>query len=162
MSVVHAKEDLFHVLRKTRLDFRAIFAEQYIKGTEVTVGVLGVGRETRALPVLELVPKNEFYDYEAKYTAGMTTFHVPARIPGDVTARVQDVGLSAHHALGCHGFSRVDMIIAQDGSPFIIEVNTLPGLTDLSDLPAQADAAGISYDDLIVEILSSAFTDRPA
>jgi D-alanine-D-alanine ligase len=160
VSVVHERDDLHAALRKRVHDFRDVFAEQFVAGMEVTVGILGVDRSARALPVLELVPTNEFYDYEAKYTAGMTTFHVPARLSEQVTAHVQDVALRAHQCLGCHGFSRVDMMVDSEGRPFITEVNTLPGLTDLSDLPAQASAAGISYDDLILEILESAFVDR--
>ena len=127
---------------------------------EITVGIVGVGAGVRALPVLELVPQNEFYDYEAKYTDGMTAFFLPARLTDDVTAEVKSMALRAHAALGCHGVSRVDMIVTPDGHPFITEINTLPGLTDLSDLPAQARTAGVSYDELILEILNSAFVPR--
>ncbi len=160
VTVVRERDLLKGVMTKTHYDFRQIFAEKYVPGMEVTVGILGVGRATRPLPVLELVPKNEFYDYEAKYTAGMTAFFLPARLQDDATARVQDIARRAHAALGCHGVSRVDMMVTPDGEPFITEINTLPGLTDLSDLPAQAATAGISYDELILEILSSAFADR--
>ena len=160
VSIVHSVHDLLPVLQRTRTQFPSLFVEQFIKGVEVTVGIVGVGRDARALPVLELVPHNEFYDYEAKYTEGMTTFHVPARLSDDITRHVQDVGLRAHHAIGCHGFSRVDMMVTADGQAYITELNTLPGLTNLSDLPAQAIAAGISYDELIIEILSSAFVER--
>jgi D-alanine-D-alanine ligase len=160
VTVVRERDLLTGVLTKTHYDYRQIFAEKYVPGMEITVGVLGVGSATRALPVLELVPKNEFYDYEAKYTDGMTAFFLPARLQDDATARVQDIANRAHSALGCHGVSRVDMMVTPDGEPFITEINTLPGLTDLSDLPAQAATAGIGYDELILEILSSAFAYR--
>ncbi|GIX07766.1 MAG: D-alanine--D-alanine ligase [Candidatus Poribacteria bacterium] len=160
VSIVRHPDDLFPTLRKTFYEYRHLFVERYISGMEVTVGLLGCGDALRALPVLELVPKKEFYDYEAKYTPGMTRFYLPARLTPELTAHVQAVALAAHRALGCHGFSRVDMMISKDGSPYITEINTLPGLTDLSDLPAQAHAAGISYDELILEILESAFIER--
>ena len=110
----------------------------------------------RALPVLELVPKREFYDYEAKYTEGMTEFILPARLSDHLTRRVQEIAVKTHRAIGCWGASRVDILVDTDGSPYVMELNTLPGLTELSDLPAQAEAAGISYDELIFEILISA------
>ena len=160
VTVVRERADLGPVLLKTHYAFRSIFAEKYVRGMEITVGIIGVGSKARALPVLELVPQNEFYDYEAKYTDGMTAFFLPARLTDDVTAEVQDMALRAHASLGCHGVSRVDMIVTPDGSPYITEINTLPGLTDLSDLPAQARTAGMSYDELILEILDSAFVER--
>ncbi|MDA1191019.1 MAG: D-alanine--D-alanine ligase [Candidatus Poribacteria bacterium] len=160
VSIVRNPDDLLPVLKKTFYDYKAIFAEKYIKGMEITVGLVGVDQRLRALPVLELVPKNEFYDYEAKYTHGMTQFFIPARLTDDLTTRVQEIAVKAHLAVGCHGFSRVDMMVSTDGEPFITEINTLPGLTDLSDLPAQAKAAGVSYDELILEILESAFIER--
>jgi len=122
------------------------------------VGVLGSGAGCRALPVLELVPKNEFYDYQAKYTPGMTEFHVPARLPGAVYRKVQETAVAAHRTLDCRGWSRVDAIVDRAGTPFVLEVNTLPGMTDLSDLPAEAAAEGMSYDQLALEILDSALT----
>jgi D-alanine-D-alanine ligase len=131
-------------------------AERFIQGMNVTVGILGCGSKARALPVLELVPKNEFYDYQAKYTGGMTEFHVPARLPGSIYAKTQQVTLKAHQALGCHGWSRVDAIVDRSGTVYVLEVNTSPGMTDLSDLPAEAKAEGLEYDHLVLEILDSA------
>jgi len=160
VSIVHSFENLGTTLVKTFYDFHSLFAEKYIPGMEVTVGVLGTGRRIRALPILELVPKNEFYDYEAKYTHGMTEFHLPARLSETATRRVQELAVQAHLAVGCHGYSRVDLRVTPDEEPFITEINTLPGMTDTSDLPAQAQAAGIPYDELVLEILNSAFVTR--
>lgn len=160
VSIVHERENLGTVLVKTFYDYHSIFAERFVPGMEVTVGVLGTGRRIRALPILELVAKNEFYDYEAKYTHGLTEFHLPARLSDALTARVQEIAVNAHIAIGCHGYSRVDLRIAPDEQPFVTEINTLPGMTDLSDLPAQAKAAGIPYDELVLEILNSAFIAR--
>ena len=156
VSIVKEVSELLRIARKTQFEFGEIFCEQYIQGQEITVGLLGVKQNLRALPVLELVPNREFYDYEAKYTEGMTEFIVPARLSNRLTKRVQEIALNTHKAIGCCGASRIDMMVDAGGNPYVIELNTLPGLTQLSDLPAQAEAMGIPYDQLIVEILTSA------
>ena len=156
VSMVDNVSELRQMALRTAEEFGDVFFEQFISGMEITVGLLGVGKELRALPVLELVPKRNFYDYEAKYTAGMTEFIIPARLSEPMTEIVQEIALNAHRSVGCHGFSRVDMLVGEFGQPYVIEINTLPGLTELSDLPAQAKAAGISYDQLIAQILTDA------
>ncbi len=133
-----------------------VLIERFVPGMNITVGILGTGARIRALPILELVPKNDFYDYQAKYTQGLTEFVIPARLPGAIYKNAQQTALSAHRALGCRGWSRVDIIVDRAGTPLVLEVNTCPGMTDLSDLPAEAKADGISYDDLVLEILDSA------
>ncbi|OIP39600.1 hypothetical protein AUJ95_05395 [Candidatus Desantisbacteria bacterium CG2_30_40_21] len=138
-------------------EHRDVFVEKYIHGQSVTVGILGKGSSLRALPVLELATKNEFYDYEAKYTSGMTEFIIPARLDADIYKCVCQTAIKAHLILGCEGFSRIDMIVSYEGIPYIHDVNTVPGLTNLSDLPACAAADGMSYDDLIFEMLCSAY-----
>jgi D-alanine-D-alanine ligase len=115
-----------------------------------------VQRALIALPILEVVPHNEFYDYEAKYTEGMTDFVLPARLAPDVYAEAELLAVAAFKAVGCRGYARVDMMVDAAGTPWFVEVNTLPGMTDTSDLPAQALAAGISYDDLVETILLTA------
>ncbi len=156
VSIISELPELKRVARKTQHQFGEIFFEKYIRGQEVTVGLLGVKDDLRALPVLELVPKREFYDYEAKYTEGVTEFILPARLSDSLTEQVQEIAINTHKAIGCWGASRVDMRVDADGQPYVMEINTLPGLTALSDLPAQAGAAGISYNELIYEILESA------
>jgi D-alanine-D-alanine ligase len=151
-SESQAVKDIAAVHKK----YGQVMAERFIEGMNVTVGMLGCGPAARALPVLELVPKNEFYDYHAKYTSGMTEFHVPARLPGNLYKKTQQATLAAHHALGCHGWSRVDAIVDRSGTVYILEVNTAPGMTDLSDLPAEAKADGLEYDQVVLEILDSA------
>ncbi len=155
VSMVNDVSELQRMSIKTAKEFGGFFFEQYISGVEISVGLLGV-EELRALPVLELVPKRDFYDYEAKYTAGMTEFVIPARLLETTTELVQEIALNAHRSVGCRGFSRVDMLVGEFDQPYVIEINTLPGLTELSDLPAQAKAAGISYNQLIGQILSDA------
>ncbi len=136
--------------------FGCCMLEAYLPGKEITVGV--IDRETGpvALPVLELIPRNKFYDYEAKYTANMTTFILPAHLDAEMTARCQELSLTLHTLLGCRGMSRTDMIIHPEQGPFILEINTTPGMTDLSDLPAQAACAGIPFEALVEIILESA------
>ena len=132
------------------------FIEQFIKGDEVTVGVLDTGEEQTVLPVLQLVPKNEFYDFEAKYTKGMTEFIIPANLPLETIKKVQDMALKAHQAIGALGASRSDFMIDKKGNPYFLEINTNPGMTQTSDIPAQALAHGISHLELCEKILLSA------
>lgn len=155
VSIIHEPDEIYHAIEKNRI-FKDNLFEKYVQGQEITVGLIGVGDDLQALPILELIPKREFYDYQAKYTAGLTEFVIPARLSDEVSQVAQSIAIRAHQALGCHGYSRVDMIVDRLGQPFVTEVNTLPGLTELSDLPAQAAAAGISYDRLISKILDSA------
>lgn len=137
---------------KTRRKFGDLLLEQFIEGMIATVGIVG----KKVLPILELVPKKqEFYDYKAKYTKGETEFIIPARVPKPVYRKIQDLALAVHQVIGCRGFSRVDLVADKSNRPFFLEVNTLPGMTELSDLPAQAASIGISYDELVRTILLS-------
>jgi D-alanine-D-alanine ligase len=129
-----------------------VVVERYVKGTEVNVAVL----DDKALGAIEIVPANEFYDYAAKYTAGTTRYFYPARIPEEHARRVLAAAETAHRGLGCSGVTRVDFIIAADGTPFILEVNTLPGMTATSLVPKIAAGLGISFPDLCDRILETA------
>lgn len=149
-------QGLIASLDKSRADYGVVFAEKFVPGREITVGVLQRHGALQALPILELVPKNEFYDYEAKYTDGMTEFILPARLSAKDHAEAERVAIAAFVAVGCGGYARVDMMVDKAGVPWFVEVNTLPGMTDTSDLPAQARAAGISYEELVETILLTA------
>lgn len=129
-----------------------IIVEQYISGREIQIGVLG----DRALGGVEVRPKAEFYSYDAKYTAGMTEYILPPEVEPDAYTALQVAGVRAHQALGCAGASRVDFILAADGTPYILEVNTVPGLTETSLLPKIAALAGLSFADLVEEMLKHA------
>lgn len=155
--LIKAGDDLASILQKSVAEFKDVFIEEYVKGREVTVGIIGKGKNLKALPILELVPKKEFYDFEAKYTSGLTEFILPARLSEPLTHKVQETALRAHKALGCYGVSRVDMIVGPDHVPYVHDVNTIPGMTEHSDLPAEAAQAGISFDELVVRILESAY-----
>lgn len=148
--------------------FGGVLLEKFISGQEITVGVLEErpehrnGKDIWALPILELRPKSKagFYDYEAKYTKGMTEFILPAELSPDVTRKCQETAVDTFRALQCSGYARVDMIVDASGHPHVLEVNTLPGMTDTSDLPAMAEKAGIDYDQLVERILMSAGLDK--
>ncbi len=134
-------------------DARALVEERVV-GTELTVGVLG-NRQLTALPVVEIVPKREFFDYRAKYDSALSEEICPARIPDSLAEAAQEAGLRAHRALGCRGLSRVDMIASASGL-VVLEVNTLPGMTVNSLLPKAARAAGISFPDLLERLIQLA------
>ncbi|MFH0826670.1 MAG: D-alanine--D-alanine ligase [Candidatus Omnitrophota bacterium] len=130
-----------------------ILIEEYIKGRELTVGILN----HRSLPVIEIIPKNPFFDFEAKYQPGMTEYVVPAVLEEGIAAKINAAALSAHQLLGCKGFSRVDMILSQGDEGVILEVNTIPGLTTMSLLPKAAKAIGIEFSALCLELIKIAY-----
>jgi D-alanine-D-alanine ligase len=156
VSLVHKNDDLGPAVELAFIYDYDILIEKYIKGKEVQVGILG----ERALGAIEIVPKEEFYNYKAKYEKGMSDHFFPARIPKDVYQQTLNAGLAAHRALGCTGYSRVDFIIDGTGQPFILEVNTLPGMTATSLLPEIAKGVGISFPDLVEEILRLALVEQ--
>jgi len=126
-----------------------VLVEEFIKGKELTIPVLGALGEERALPVIEIIPKNDFYDYESKYAEGGSEHIIPARIDEETTKRIQEYAVLAHQSLGCETYSRVDFILTDDHIPMILEVNTLPGMTPTSLFPDAAKATGMSYEQMI-------------
>ncbi|MBX7158166.1 MAG: D-alanine--D-alanine ligase [Verrucomicrobiae bacterium] len=126
-----------------------VIVEQMIVGKELTVGVLG----DQALPVVHIEPQEGFYDYQNKYTAGRTWYHCPADLSKLVTEAVQEAALSAHQALGCEVYSRVDVLLDAQERPWVLEANTIPGMTETSLLPKAAAAAGIGFGDLCERIV---------
>ena len=124
-----------------------IFIESCVEGTEITVPVVG-NEEPEALPVVEIVTNAEFYDLKVKYEPSELHHVIPARIPEESYARAQELAIRAHQALGCRGASRSDFIVRADGTPVILETNTIPGMTEMSLLPDSARHAGISFPDL--------------
>ncbi len=154
MSKVNSKDELQKAIDEARKYNREVLIEEYIVGVNVTVGVIEKDGKPFATDVLELRPHNEWYDYEAKYTKGMTDFILPAEISQEMTKLVKEQAIKAFKACGCSGVSRIDFIITD--LPYILEINTSPGMTDTSDLPAQSASMGISYDELVKLILMSA------
>ena len=134
---------------------RRVLVQRFQAGTEVTVGVLATP-EVQVLPTLEIVSENPVYDYDAKYTAGKSHHIIPARIPEAARAASAEAASKAFTVLGCSGMGRVDIIVGDDGVPWLLEVNTVPGLTELSLLPDAAKAAGITFEDLCHRLVEHA------
>ncbi len=126
--------------------------ERYAEGIDVAVSILDLGEGPTALPPVEIVPSNGMYDYAARYTAGLTTWHAPARLSAEVTKVVVDTALAAHAALGLRDLSRVDLIVGRDGSVTVLEVNVSPGMTETSLLPMAVHAAGMDLGESLAEI----------
>ena len=131
---------------------KGVVVEEYIRGREVTVGIL----DEKALGVVEIVPKGGHYDYTAKYTDGMTEFIAPANLPQEVYRQIQELGFLASQALGCRQFCRVDLRLNEKMQGFVLEVNSIPGLTSHSLLPMSAKVEGIDFDELILRIAKGA------
>jgi D-alanine-D-alanine ligase len=134
---------------------RRVLVQEFAKGTEITVGVIATP-DVQVLPTLEIVSENPVYDYDAKYTAGKSHHIIPARIPEPAQREAADSARRAFVELGCAGMARVDIIVDGDGTPWVLEVNTVPGLTELSLLPDAARAAGIEFDELCQRLVDHA------
>jgi len=157
VHIVHEELSLLEQTRRVQAEFGDVLLEEFISGVTGTAGILG----DKVLPLLELVPKTqEFYDYQAKYTKGATQFICPARMDPEQTRLTQELALRAFRSIGARHFGRVDFMLAENSHPYLLEANTIPGLTDVSDLPAEAKVAGISYDELIVRITLMALGER--
>ena len=136
-----------------------VLLERYIEGRELAVSLLAAGDEpAQALPIVEAVPRDrQFYDFAARYEIGRTDFVCPAVLDHALGERVREIARSAWGLLDCRGFARVDMILGADG-PTVLEINPIPGLTETSLLPQAADAAGVSFDEVVARVLASAGT----
>jgi D-alanine-D-alanine ligase len=151
MSLAPTPADLPSSLRKAFAFDSRVLVEERLEGTEITVGILG-NRDLQALPVVEIVTKKSFFDYQAKYDPALSEEICPARIGREETERCQALGLRAHAALRCRGVSRVDMILTR-GGPVVLEVNTIPGMTVNSLLPKAARVAGIPFPELLDRLI---------
>ena len=158
LSIVRHPSELEPAIAKAAEYDTQVLVEQFIEGRELTVAVIG----EVAYPVVEIEPKSGFYDYASKYTKGMTTYTCPAPLDKELTRHVRELGVEAASALGCRGVARVDFRLSEDDEPFILEVNTLPGMTPTSLVPMAAAAKGMSYDQLVARILDLALADAKA
>jgi len=152
ISIVRRDEELDPALKMAGEYDEEILVEEFIKGREITVGIL----QNIPLPVIEIAPKSGFYDYHSKYTKGETEYILPARIPREKYLYAQEISLKAFQELGCSGVGRVDLMADEDENPFVIDVNTMPGMTETSLLPKAASYAGIPFEDLVERILLGA------
>ncbi len=152
LSIVTSPEK-FRKAVEDALDYgNDVMVEKFIPGRELTVGIL----DEKALPVVEIIAGGGVYDFVAKYKAGDTKYSVPAELDGDIYRRAQEAGLRAHQALGCQGISRVDLMVTNEGELFVLEVNTIPGMTERSLLPMAAKAAGMDFGELCLRIVGGA------
>jgi len=151
LSKVDSVDDLPAALEKVLSHSRNILVETYIPGREVTVAIL----DGRAFPVVEIKPANGLYDYEAKYTKGKSEYIVPAEIPAATATRLQETAGRVFDIIGASGLARVDFILAEDGRFYCLELNTVPGMTNLSLAPMAAGAAGIEFDRLMSMVIDS-------
>ena len=152
LTIVVRPEDLPAALELAFDHGPDVLVERFIPGRELTVSLLG----EEPLPIVEIKPRGGHYDYEAKYTAGMSEYFCPAELPEPLARRIQDLGLRASRALGCRGVARADFRLSPEGEPFCLEVNTIPGMTPTSLVPMAAQARGISYDQLVQRMLELA------
>jgi D-alanine-D-alanine ligase len=153
-----SKEDWQTAVEAAFADGSGVIVEEFIEGQEVTAAVLGVRESARPLPIVEVVPQGdaEFYDFKAKYAAGGSAHVIPPRLAEEVQARIQRHALSAFRALGCRGVARADFIVTPNGTPYFLEINTLPGMTPTSLVPDAAGAAGISFEELVEKLVADA------
>ena len=150
LSIVEKEGDLEGALTRAYAYDDLVLVEEFIKGKELTVGILG----DEALPVIQIVPGGSAcYDFQAKYNNPETKYIVPAPIAKAKYKKAQKLALAAHNSLGCKAFSRVDIMLDNDGGLYVLEVNTIPGLTSRSLLPKAAAAAGISFEELCIKLI---------
>jgi D-alanine-D-alanine ligase len=143
-------------IQEALLEYGELIVEKKIEGREFTVGVLG----SKPLPPIELLPKNLFYDYHAKYTKGMTDYQVPAKISRSLWIKLQRLALKVHKILGLRDLSRIDIMVDKQGRPFVLEANSIPGFTEFSLLPKAAKVSGLSFEDLCSLLVGWAYQRR--
>lgn len=160
VAIVQTEEELLPALEKAFQYDPLAIAEIYIKGRELSVPILEIEGTPITLPVVEIIPNEGFYDYYHKYTPGATKELIPAPLEKETEEKVKEVALSAYKALGCSSFARVDLRLDEKENPFVLEVNTIPGLTPLSLFPLSAQAMGISFPQLIDIIIQNALKKR--
>ena len=161
LSIVEGDQKLSGAI-KTALHYsKTIIIQKYIKGRELTCGVIEKGNRILALPPTEIIPKErEFFDYYSKYTPKATREVTPAKLPGRLTKIIQDLALTAHKSINASDYSRTDMILGNDGLVYVLEINTLPGLTQNSLLPKAAKSIGLKFSSLLDLIIESALKRR--
>jgi D-alanine-D-alanine ligase len=156
VSKVKNKDQLAPALRKAMLESDEIMVEQYLEGTEITIGCYKTSEKEVLLPITEVVTKNEFFDYDAKYN-GQVEEITPARISEDWARRVREITSHIYDILHCNGIIRIDYIISKDGKIRMLEVNTTPGMTPTSFIPQQVKAAGLTMTEVLTDIVENQF-----
>ena len=154
MFCVNDEKELVEKFNEALKCNQDILIEEYIEGTSCTVGVLEIDKKLVATEVLGFETKTKWYDFEAKYTPGLTKFVMGAGFDSDLKEKVKDLAIKAFQACKCKDVSRVDFLVDKNQIPYVLEINTSPGMTDLSDLPAQSLEIGLDYDNLVLNILN--------
>lgn len=149
VNIIKTTADILSAAREAFQYGDRIIAEKYTKGKEIQIGILG----DRILGGVEVRPSLEFYSYEAKYTAGLTNYILPPEVDADIYEKLKFAGFQAHKSLGCEGATRVDLILDEKGNIYVLEVNTIPGMTETSLLPKIAGLAGLDFNSLVEEML---------
>lgn len=156
LTIVEKREQIQPAVDEA-LKYNSVFlVEEYIAGRELTVAILG----EQALPIVEIRPRHGIYDYECKYTSGMSEYQVPAELDARLAAEIQAQSVRAFHLLRCGGYGRMDLRLSSDQQPFFLEMNTLPGMTATSLVPKAARAVGLSFEDLLEEIIRLGLRDH--
>ncbi|MCL5772109.1 MAG: D-alanine--D-alanine ligase [Actinobacteria bacterium] len=152
ITIVDSENELETAINFAKIYDSRILIEKFIFGRLLTVSI--VGDKPIALPVIEIKPKSGFYDFKSKYTVGLTEYIVPASLDNETELKVKELSLKAHNSLGCYGISRVDLILDENKVPYVLEINTMPGMTETSLVPKAAAAAGINFEKLVEIILN--------
>ncbi len=156
VEIVEKEAQIEAALKEAMKYGREVIAEKFMGGPEITIGLLG-NESPQVLPAIEIVSERDFYDYEAKYTSGLSKHIIPPRVPEKTIESAQRFAKAVHVGLGCRGFSRVDFIVdEEDNVPYVLEINTIPGMTSLSLFPEAARSAGIEFEDLIETLVKLA------
>lgn len=158
IKFVHAVDELPHALIGALSYDETVLLEEYITGTEIAVSVIG-NSDPRILPIVEIVPKKGFFDFESMYTPGMTEYFIPARLSESAYKHAEEAAGRVYKLFGCQGVSRVDMIV-RDETPYVLELNTIPGMTETSLLPMAAKEAGMEFPDLVESMVKWALEKR--
>lgn len=159
VEIVKDEDEIAEAMEKAFIYSREVVAEEFICGKELTVAMMPDGGEVVALPVINIVPHSGVYDFHSKYTKGETEYLVPAPLDEDTTRQVQEISLATYKLLGCSGVARADVMLDAEGKGYVLEVNTVPGMTATSLVPQAAAAVGISFPELCERILLSASLD---
>ncbi len=153
LSIIHDESKLIEAIQLARVYDDNVLIESFIKGREIAVGIVA----EESYPIVEIIPSHELYDYECKYTKGMTDYICPAEIEEKHSKRIHKISIEIHKLLGCRHYSRVDFRLDKNNKPWFLELNTHPGMTETSLLPKSANAAGFDFNSLIKKIIKQAF-----
>ena len=156
LAKVDSEDQLDFAIDRVMKFSTEVMIEEHVSGREITVGVLGFSEGSKVLPIIEIFPKKDIFDYECKYSEGMSTYEVPAKIDQDLASRIHKDAIKIHESIGCRHYSRVDFILGDNNDYYFLEINSLPGMTSTSLLPMAAKSAGMNFDELIETILNMA------